>query len=278
MTGRPLPELQPLFDDTGLPRFALPDAIGDAYGAFGLATPVVYGNFVASLDGIVALPDLPGSSALISGGDPADRFVVALLRAAADAIVIGAGTFRAHDGPWTAENAFSEAADDWAELRRREGMADRPTLVVVTSSGDLGGSGSKLDDAIVVTTSEGAQRIGDAAATVDVIETGDAGPIDIRRVVDRLSERGYARILTEGGPKLMGEALEAQVVDELFLTLSPLIAGGGEGAPRPTLAAGVELLPDALMQGRLLSLRRADAYLFLRYALLERAPSQTKTA
>jgi riboflavin biosynthesis pyrimidine reductase len=275
----PLPELQPLFEATGLPRFALPNAIGDAYGAFGLVSPIVYGNFVSSLDGVVALPDLPRSSALISGGDAADRFVVALLRAAAHAIVIGAGTFRSHAGPWTAENAFAEAADDWAELRRREGMADRPTLVVVTSSGDLGGSRSKLDDAIVVTTSEGVGRMGDdASAAAEVVEVGDDGPIDMRHVVNQLAERGYERVLTEGGPKLMGRALEARIVDELFLTISPQIAGGGEGEARPTLASGVELLPDAPLRGRLVSLHRADAYVFLRYALGEHVPFHPESA
>jgi riboflavin biosynthesis pyrimidine reductase len=278
MPGRPLPELQPLFDTPGLPRFDLPDAVERAYGGFGLAARVVYGNFVSSVDGVVALPGVPRSSALISGGDPADRFVVALLRAAAHAVVIGAGTFRAHDGPWTPENAFPEAADDWVELRRREGMDDRPMLVVVTSSGDLGGSHSKLDGAIVVTTQEGASRIGDAAAAAEVINVDDAGPIDMRRVVDLLSGRGYGRVLTEGGPKLMGKALGARIVDELFLTVSPLIAGGGDGAPRPTLAAGVELLPDAQVSGRLLSLRRSDGYLFLRYALVEQVPSRPQTA
>lgn len=71
----------------------------------------------------------------------------------------------------------------------------------------------------------------------------------------------------EGGPKLMGESLKAGIVDELFLTVSPLIVGGGELQPRPTLAKGVDLLPGDPLPGQLLTVHRSDAYLFLRYSL-----------
>jgi riboflavin biosynthesis pyrimidine reductase len=274
MTDQQLPEFQTLFEAPGLPRFDLPEGVERAYGAFGLAPRVVYSNFVSSIDGIVAIPDVQRSSALISGGDPGDRFVVALLRAAADVVVIGAGTFRAHEGPWTSENAYPEAAQHFTEFRRAQGMGDAPRLVVVTASGDVGGSRSKLDDVIVITTSQGASRLGeDVAAAAEVVELGAARSIDMREAVGWLFERGYRRILTEGGPKLMGEALKARIVDELFLTISPLIVGGGQEQPRPTLASGVELLPAAAQSGQLLSLHRKDAYLFLRYSLLEVGPS-----
>ena len=274
MTDQHLPEFQTLFEAPGLPRFDLPEAVERAYGAFGLAPRVVYSNFVSSIDGIVAIPDVQRSSALISGGDPADRFVVALLRAAADVVVIGAGTFRAHEGPWTSENAYPEAAQRFTEFRRAQGMGDAPRLVIVTASGDVGGSRSKLDDVIVFTTADGANDLGeDVAAAAEVVELGTARSIDMQEAVGWLFERGYGRILIEGGPKLMGEALKARIVDELFLTISPLIVGGGEEQPRPTLASGVELLPDAARSGQLLSLHRKDAYLFLRYSLLEVGPS-----
>jgi riboflavin biosynthesis pyrimidine reductase len=272
MTDQHLPEFQALFEAPGLPRFDLPEAVERAYGTFGLAPRIVYSNFVSSLDGIVAIPGVDRSSALISGGDPADRFVVALLRAAADVVVIGAGTFRAHEGPWTSENAYPEAAQRFTEFRRTQGMGDAPRLVVVTASGDVGGSRSKLDDVIVITTADGASRLGKDVAA-EVVELGAAGSIDMQEAVGWLFEQGYRRILTEGGPKLMGEVLKARIVDELFLTISPLIVGGGEEQPRPTLASGVELLPDAAQSGQLLSLHRKDAYLFLRYSLLDMGPS-----
>ena len=271
MTDQLLPEFHGLFEAPGLPRFDLPEGVERVYGSFGLAPQVVYGNFVSSLDGIVAIPDVPRSSALISGGEPADRFVMALLRAVADVVVIGAGTFRNHEGPWTAENAYPEAAEALVELRGKVGIEGGPTLVVVTASGDLGKSGSKLEDVVVITTSEGAGRLGASAArAAEVVEVGAAGSVDMRTVIAWLSERGYGRILTEGGPKLMGEALQARVVDELFLTVSPMIVGGGEEQPRPTLATGVELPSDAPLSGRLLSVRRSDAFLFLRYSFMDR--------
>ena len=269
MTGQLLPEFHGLFEAPGMPRFDLPEDVERAYGPFGLAPRTVYGNFVTSIDGIVAIPEVARSSALISGGEPADRFVMALLRAVADAIVIGAGTFRDHKGPWTPENAYPEAADALVELRGKVGPSGQPRLVVVTASGDLGGSGSKLDDVIVVTNSAGASRLDESAtAAAEVVEVGEGGSIDMRRVIAWLSEHGYGRILTEGGPKLMGEALKARVVDELFLTVSPTIVGGGE-EPRPTLAAGVDLLSEA-SPGRLMSIHVSDSYLFLRYSLMDR--------
>jgi riboflavin biosynthesis pyrimidine reductase len=255
-----------LVEDAGSDRFDLPAAIGEIYGGFGLPAPVVYANFVASLDGIVAVPDVPRSSALISGGAPADRFVMALLRACADAVVIGAGTLRSHDGPWTAANAYPDAADAFAELRRRLGLAPEPILVVVTGSGELEEQTDKLRRAIIVTTEESeeqATRL--VGAETEIVAAGRDGRVDVREVVSLLSDRGHARILTEGGPTLMGRMLEAGVVDELFLTMSPVLAGGGE-EPRPTLAAGVDLLP-AGVQGRLLGIRGHGSYLFLRYAL-----------
>ncbi|HEV8564796.1 MAG TPA: dihydrofolate reductase family protein [Actinomycetota bacterium] len=268
MLDRPSPDFQTLFEASGLPRWDLPGGLEQTYGGFGLAAPVVYGNFVASLDGIVAIPGVGRSSALISGSNPADRFVVGLLRAAADAIVIGAGTFRAHDGPWTAENAYPDATEHFVDLRRRQSMGPHPTLVVVTASGNVGDSRSKLQGTIVVTTSGGAHTIGEAPAGIaEVVELSATGSIDVREVIRSLSERGYRRILMEGGPTLMGESLKARIVNELFLTVSPVIAGGGEGQPRPTLAAGVDVLPAAPLSGRLLSVRQSDAYLFLRYSL-----------
>jgi len=271
MSHQPSPEFQTLFEASGLARFDLPEALEHAYGGFGLAARVVYGNFVASLDGIVAIPGVPRSSALISGGHPADRFVVALLRAAADAIVIGAGTFRAHEGPWTAENAYPNGAQHFIELRRREGARPQPTLILVTASGNVGDSRSKLQGTIVITTSEGAHRIEqNAAGVAEVVQLSDTESIDLREVIRSLSERGYGRILMEGGPTLMGESLKAGIVEELFLTVSPVIAGGGQMQPRPTLAAGVDLLPAAPLPGQLLSVHRSDAYLFLRYSLDER--------
>lgn len=98
---------------------------------------VLYANFVTSLDGIAAISDVPASSRAIGMGNPADGLLMALLRACADVVIIGAGTFREHKGPWTAEQAFPAVAKGLAELRRRLGLPPYPVLVVVSGSGRL---------------------------------------------------------------------------------------------------------------------------------------------
>jgi riboflavin biosynthesis pyrimidine reductase len=215
----------------------------------------------------VALPEVERSSALISGGDRSDRFVVALLRACADAVVIGAGTLRAHRGPWTAEAAFPDGATDFGALRRRLDVGREPTLVVVTGSGRLGAATSKMRGGIVATTPRGAERArADLGDEAEVVVVGRTEPLDVTDVMATLAERGHRRILTEGGPRLMGALLEARAVDELFLTVSPILAGGGE-RPRPTLSTGVDLLAIGSERGRLLSVRSHGSFLFLRYGL-----------
>ena len=87
--------LERLFEREGLPCFGLPAELAAAYGGdFGLGRPELYANFVASVDGVVALPGAGESGQRVSGGDEPDRFIMGLLRAAADAVLIGAGTFR----------------------------------------------------------------------------------------------------------------------------------------------------------------------------------------
>jgi riboflavin biosynthesis pyrimidine reductase len=266
MSATTAPRFETFLEAPGLPRFDLPEALEASYGRFGLPEQVVYANFVASVDGIVAVPERRRSSALISGGDLGDRFVVALLRACADAVVIGAGTFRAHGGPWTAENAYPDAAKHFAELRRCAGMAPAPTLVVVSGSGRVEGPQSKLRGAIVATTAGAAQNMREPTSrTAEIWPVGETDMLNPGDVVAALSERGYRRILTEGGPTLMGQLLRAGAVDELFLTISPVMAGGGEN-PRPTLATGVDLLASGSARAHLLSGRRHGSYLFLRYA------------
>lgn len=77
-----------------------------------MARPVLYANFVASVDGVVALPGAGDSGSRISGGDEPDRFIMGLLRAAADAVMIGAGTFHFAGGNlWHPEAVYPQAAE-----------------------------------------------------------------------------------------------------------------------------------------------------------------------
>jgi 5-amino-6-(5-phosphoribosylamino)uracil reductase len=106
-----------------------------------------------------------------------------------------------------------------------------------------------------------------AAAEVVAVNAGDR--VDLGLAIAALHERGHAVIVSEAGPTVFGELLAERLVDELFLTVSPLVAGRGADR-RLGLAEGTELLPQTTDPAKLLSLRRADAHLFLRYGFPSR--------
>jgi riboflavin biosynthesis pyrimidine reductase len=255
-----------LFEAPGLPRLSLPEEIEAMFGgSFGLAERSVYGNFVTSIDGVAALAGVRMSSAVISDAAPLDRFVMGLLRSVADSVMVGAATLREHTGPWTAERAFPDAAEHFRRVRQLMSAPDHPRLAIVTGSGELPPDHPALEDAIVLTTSLGARRIADGRVRCgEVVELGSDREVDVRSGIDVLRQRGYGRILTEGGPRLMGSMLRAAIVDELFLTVAPKLIGGG--SDRPPLSDDADLLDVGTVR-RLLSVRRGGDCLFLRYAL-----------
>jgi riboflavin biosynthesis pyrimidine reductase len=213
-----IPKLEVLFDQVG--GTPVPEYSGDPRWT-GLAV-----NFVESLDGIVALPDAPGESgAVVSGGSRADHFVMGLLRACADAVLIGAGTLRASPRDrWHADAIFPEAADLYARVG---GL--RPPLYVASNSGNI----PPKDLTVVAGTP--------------------------RQMVDRIRADGHQRILCEGGPGLFSELAAAGLVDEIFLTLSPKLFGRA-GARKTLIDKDLGGAPLELR-----SLRRDGSHLFLRY-------------
>src|SRR5581483_102368 len=179
--------LQRLFERAGLPAFGLPPRLAALYGGdLGFASPRVYANFVASVDGVAALPVRVESGALVSGGSEADRFVMALLRACADVVLIGASTFRKAPGHlWRAEAVWPDGAAEIAELRARLGLRPSPPLAVVSRSGELDVTQPALADALIVTTPAGAERLRAGGnlpqgARLIALDTGGgpAAPID----------------------------------------------------------------------------------------------------
>jgi len=255
--------------EADLPSYTLPDELSSLYGRLGFPERVVYSNFVSSLDGVVSLGAGTSAGSVISAKHPADRFLMALLRACADAVVIGAGTMRATPGHlWTPAHVFPDLADSFRALRSALGRRHDPRLFVMTSSGKLDVKHPALaKGATVLTTKAGAQRIGDRLpATCEVISVGAGKKLDMGRALGEVGKRGFNVVLTEGGPHLMGQLIKAQVLDEMFLTLSPVLAGRDKER-RLGMVEGVELLPSVSVWGRLLSARRQADFLFLRYAL-----------
>jgi riboflavin biosynthesis pyrimidine reductase len=222
---------------------------------------------VQTIDGVVAIPELARSNALIAGENPADRFVMGLLRACADAVLVGSGTMLASpDGTWRPERVYPPAAEEFAELRRRRGRSERPTVAFVTAGGSFDPAHPALEQqAIVLTTERAATGLRDRVPVAsEVIAVNDGDQVDLAKALACLRERGHSLILSEGGPTLLGSLLASGLADELFLTVSPVLAGRAD-RPRPQLVEGVELLPDTTIATRLLSVRRHDDHLFLRY-------------
>ena len=253
----------------------LPDELRLLYGGpIGFPSPALITNFVSTIDGVVALHGLPQSNKLISDANEADRFVMGLLRACADAVLVGSGTMIAAPGTlWTAERAYPPLADAYAELRRSLGRGARPEIGIVTASGSIDVAHSVLGEgALVLTTERGAARLGDRlpASSQTVVLPG-SDDVDLPAAVAFLRERGNDLILSEGGPTLFGSLLVAGLVDELFLTVSPLLAGRSQSSPRSGLVEGAALLPSDRSRSRLLGARSHGDHLFLRYGL-ERDP------
>ncbi|MDP9002491.1 MAG: dihydrofolate reductase family protein, partial [Myxococcota bacterium] len=149
--------LEVLFEVPGLPDFPLPGSLARHHGgSFGFPRERLFANFVASIDGVVALATNAESGHIISRGNEADRFVMGLLRASADAVMIGAGTFRKATGHlWQAGAIYPAGAAHFVEMRRRLGLRDDPTLVIVTASGLIDGAQPAVRDAIIVTIPAG---------------------------------------------------------------------------------------------------------------------------
>lgn len=265
-----LDPLEVLFEAESLPRTALPPQLAHLHGGdLGFPERCLYANFVASLDGVVAIPTMPGSNDFIAGDSDADRFLMGLLRAFADAVVVGAGVLRASPrGTWRPERIYPPAAEAYDELRERLGTSPAPEVAVLTGHGSIDPTHPLLaSGAVVLTSAEGAARLeGRLPAASRVVTLGRSPTIDPRFAVEALHDRGHRRILCEAGPHTFGALLEAGVVDELFLTSSPLLVGAaGVGSPF-RLVEGVDLVPSEI-RPRLTSLRRQGSHVFHRYTL-----------
>jgi len=244
--------------------------------------PYVIANFVSTLDGVASFK-LPGQSSggTISASNPADRFIMGLLRASVDAVMVGANTI--HDtgpsGLWIPAQTFPDAKDLYRDYRlnvlRKRGD---PLVVVVSGSGklDLDRAAFKAPDVstLILTTAagereltaRGVQRLPSVQVSALAKTNAEPTAIDPAAILPFLSSRfGVRRLLHEGGPTLFGEFLALGAVDEFFLTLAPQIAGRLPHTNRPGVVQGVEFPPEAAPWFDLLSVKQSAGYLYLRY-------------
>jgi riboflavin biosynthesis pyrimidine reductase len=258
-----------LAEESGLPTVPLPPELASTYGGdLGLPDNCVYANFVATLDGVVAIPSLPGSNAVIAGDNDADRFLMGLLRAFADAVLIGAGVLRASPkGTWRAETIYPPAAEGYAELRRGLGLPAAPEIAILTGSGAIDpGHPVLAGRALVLTSDTGVEWLADELPEqAAVVSLGAARRFTGEAIIDALRARGHRRILCEAGPHTFGALVESGQVDELFLTTSPFFAGDAGAGSRFHLVEAADLVP--LVECRPLSVRRQGTHLFTRYAV-----------
>jgi riboflavin biosynthesis pyrimidine reductase len=262
--------LELLYEPAGLPAFDLPETLAAAYpGTLGFEEPRLYANFVATADGVVAIPSVPQSNGLIAAASAADRFVMGLLRACAHAVVIGSGTLAASPkGRWTPDGAYPDAAEAFEELRGRLALGPAPEVVVLSASGAIDPAHPLFESGgLVLTTDAGRELLnGRLPVSSTVLSLGAGTSIDPAAAVAALRDRGHRLILHEGGPHAIGSFFEAGTVDELFLTISPLLTGRPHPDERLGLVEGADLLPGR--PTRLLGVRREAEHLFLRYGIL----------
>jgi riboflavin biosynthesis pyrimidine reductase len=191
-------------------------------------------NMVTSADGAASLE---GASAGLSSA--ADRHVFALNRTLADVILVGANTARIE------RYRPVRIRELWRHLRA--GRTATPPIAVISGRCDLDPSGPLITGAsadartIVITTARAPEHVrAELTEHAEVIVAGEVA-VDMKAAVQALDDRGHRRILAEGGPGVLGQLVGAGLVDELCLTVGPLLAG--PGAPR--IVAGTPL-PEAL--------------------------------
>lgn len=233
-------DASPLDETRLLERYAVPDR----------ARRHVRVNFISSLDGAVTHGGVSGPL-----DDAADKQVFDLLRRLSDVVLVGAGTLR--------DEGYSGLRLDPGDAawRTARGLAPHPALAVVSARLDLDPASSPFADApirpVVIThagSPEGRRR--ELGRVADVVVAGP-GPVDLAMGLAALADRGLTQVLCEGGPHLFGALIAADLVDEMCLTLSPVLEGGdaGRAATGGAQATRAMRLWHALTAGDMVLLR-----------------------
>ena len=194
----------------------------DAYALHGRDGTRVRMNFVSSADGAVTLEGQSGAL----GGDT-DRELMQVLRAMADVVLVGAGTVRA-------EGYGGLKVDEGdVEWRRARGLDDQPALTVLSGRLHLDPADSVFTEAVrapvIVTTDAAAAADGGRFESVATVLACGEDEVDLAAMLDAFARRGWTQVLCEGGPHLFGALLQADLVDEVCVTLAPRFVGGEAG-------------------------------------------------
>jgi riboflavin-specific deaminase-like protein len=222
------------------------------------ARPYVMLNMISTVDGRATVAGRSGPL-----GNRADRELFHELRTAVDAVMAGAGTVRVE--------RYGRLVRDASRRRRRvqRSLAEEPLACIVSASLSLAGAIPLLSDpearVAIVTPSQAS--LPDSGARLEYVRACRDGQLDLPAALAELYERFSVRtLLCEGGPHLNAQLLAAGLVDELFLSLSPKLAGGDPAAGAGLrILGGAELDPPAELD--LLGALESDSLLFLRYGV-----------
>jgi riboflavin biosynthesis pyrimidine reductase len=184
--------------------------------------PWLRANFITSVDGGATAEGTTGAMA-----GPGDKFVFNLLRELADVILVGAGTVRIE--------GYSGANVSIPQRQQRQArkQTEVPQLAIVTKTGsldrDLGVfTKTEVPPLVLTCTAAADETRRQLAGLAEVVDCSgdDPGKVDEAALLASLSSRGLTRILTEGGPMLLGSFVERELLDELCLTIAPFVVGG----------------------------------------------------
>jgi riboflavin-specific deaminase-like protein len=213
-----------------------------------LDRPYVRANMVSSIDGAASVEGRSGGLS-----SPTDKQIFTLLRALADVVLVGAGTVRAEGyGP-------GRIRTEYAALRARHGQPPEVPIAIVSISLDLDLRSALFREArplVITCAAADSTRRTVVAADADLIVAGEQN-VDLTAALSVLGERGLRRVLCEGGPRLLGDLLHSRQLDELCLTVAPVVVGGD--APR------IAISHDARTPMALRTLLEESGTLFARY-------------
>jgi riboflavin biosynthesis pyrimidine reductase len=223
--------------------------------------PYVLLNMVSTVDGHATLSGRSGGLS-----SRADRELFHALRTAVDAVMAGAATVRVE--------RYGRIIPDATRRQSRvaRGLHEEPLACIVSGRLTLDAEIPLLADpaarVVILTPSSASLPAGAAAAEVDYIRVARDGQLDLPAALAELRARFDVRtLLCEGGPHLNAQLLGAGLVDELFLSLSPLLAGGdpASGGEALRILAGPSFSPPVALELR--GVLEHDSGLFLRYGV-----------
>jgi len=214
--------------------------------------PRVVADMVASVDGRATVQ---GRSVAL--GHPADRALLRELRTAADAILVGTGTL-------AAERYANLLDDDQRARRAADGRPAHPVVATVSRRLTLPVAEAPLFGEAgvpIVVFTEADAPAPTVAAELDVVRY-DAGALTLVAALEALAARGVRCVLCEGGPSLLRRLVAEGALDDLLLTVAPLLAGG----EAPSILEGDAFAPEPAGL-TLREVHRADDHVFLHYGL-----------